>query len=137
MKTHNLFISHSWDYSDEYENLVRLLRDRPYFRFNDYSVPRYDPIHYASNDRELKNAIRQKMQPCGVIVILAGVYATYSRWINIEIDLAKGGFGSPKPIIAVVRRGAERTSQRVTSAADRIVRWNADSVVRAIREVAP
>ena len=137
MRTHNLFISHSWSYSDQYENLVRLLRVRPYFRFNNYSVPRHDPIHYASNDSELEDAIRQRMLPCGVVVILAGVYATYSRWINIEIDLAKGGFGSPKPIIAVARWGAERTSRKVTNAADRIVRWNTDSVVRAIREVAP
>ena len=137
MRTHNLFFSHSWSYSDQYERLVRLLRARPYFRFRDYSVPRNDPIHNVSNDRELKDAIRQRMRPCGVVVILAGVYGTYSRWINIEIALAKEGFGSAKPIVAVAPWGAKKTSQKVKHAADRIVRWNTNSVVGAIRDVAP
>ena len=92
MKTYNLFISHSWRYTDAYERLIRLLRNRPYFAFRDYSVPKDDPIHGANNDAQLRKAIRDQMTPCHVVLIMAGVYSTYSKWINIEIDLAKGGF---------------------------------------------
>ena len=52
MRTHNLSISHSWSYSDEYDRLVRLLQQRRYFQFRNYSVPRDDPIHNALGDRE-------------------------------------------------------------------------------------
>jgi len=75
------------------------------------------------------------MAPCGVVLILAGVYATYSKWINQEIDLAASSFTYPKPIIAIEPWGSERTSLVVKQAADRIVKWNTDSIVGAIRDV--
>ncbi|MCY3630069.1 MAG: TIR domain-containing protein [Bacteroidota bacterium] len=131
----NLFISHSWSYATNYEQLIALLRNRSYFLFRDYSVPHNDPIHNANTVAELREAIRLKMSSCGVILILAGVYATYSRWINEEIGLAKGGFSSPKPIIAIRPRGNERLSTNVQNASDKIVNWNTDSVVGAIREL--
>lgn len=135
MRTHHLFISHSWTYSDEYDRLVALLRKRSYFRFRNYSVPRHDPIHQAPNKSALRAAIRQQMMPCGVVLVLAGVYATYSKWIDIEIDLASSGFAKRKPIIAILPRGSQRTSVPVKHAADRIVRWNTQSIVDAIREL--
>ena len=92
MKTYRLFISHSWSYSDNYDRLVNLLRKRKYFDFIDYSVPKNNPVHDAGTDEELRQAIKNKMQLCHVILILAGVYSTYSKWINEEIDLAKDGF---------------------------------------------
>ena len=75
------------------------------------------------------------MQPCHVILIMAGVYATYSKWINIEIDLAETGFTNRKPIVAIRPRGNTRISSRVRNAADRVVGWNTESVVKAIREL--
>ena len=136
MKTHHLFISHSWSYHDQYSRLVSLLRERPYFVFSDYSVPKDDPIHNAPDTTALRAAIRAKMAPCGVVLVLAGVYATYSKWIEEEIKLARTDFVTPKPIIAVVPRGSEKTSVSAKARADRIVRWNADSIVDAIRELA-
>ena len=76
------------------------------------------------------------MSYCSVVLILAGVYATYSRWINIEIDLAKSSFYPPKPIIAIEPWGSEKTSVPVKRAADRIVRWNTESIIEAIRNLA-
>ncbi len=136
MKTYHLFISHSWSYSDAYDKLVDLLRARSDFRFADYSVPRDDPIHKAGTDKELRGAIRGKMASGSVVLIMAGVYATYSKWIDKEIILAKESFESPKPIIAIEPWGSEKTSVLVKQAADRIVGWNTDSIVGAIRELA-
>ena len=136
MKTYNLFISHSWSYGDAYERLIGLLRKRGYFKFRDYSVPRNDPIHNAGTDSQLRAAIRRQMSPCHVVVILAGVYATYSKWINIELDLAARKFATPKPIIAIRPRGSERISVPVREAADETVSWNTESIVKAIRRLA-
>ena len=136
MKTYNLFISHSWNYTDAYDRLTNLLSERGYFAFRDYSVPRDDPIHGAGTDAQLRQAIRNQMTPCHVVLILAGVYATYSKWINIEIDLAEEGFTHAKPIVAIRPWGSERISERVRLAADRIVGWNTESVVGAIRDLA-
>ena len=133
MRTYNLFISHSWTYGSQYDGLVRLLRQRPYFRFQNYSVPKNDPIHNAPTQAMLRAAIRNQMAPCSVVIILAGVYSTYSKWINEEIYLAKREFNPGKPILAIAPFGSHRTSTTVQAAADRIVRWNTESIVAAIR----
>ena len=36
--TYNLFISHSWAYSDAYEKLVNLLNAKPYFDYNKFYI---------------------------------------------------------------------------------------------------
>lgn len=128
--TYHLFISHSWTYQDEYEKLIDLLDAKKYFSYKNYSVPKDDPIHNTKNENQLIDAIHQQMQPTSCILILAGVYATYSKWINIEISLAKK---MEKTIIAIEPWGAERTSEVVKQSADYIVKWNTDSIVQAIR----
>ena len=135
MRTYHLFVSHSWRYGDTYDRLIELLRDAPYFNFRDYSVPEDDPVHDADNDAELREAIREQMSHASVVLVMAGVYATYSKWINIEIDLAESGFNTRKPIIAVRPWGSERISRRVREAADKIVGWNTNSIVSAIKEL--
>jgi len=105
--TYNLFISHSWTYSDAYEKLVGLLNGASDFSYKNYSVPRNDPIHNAKYDYQLKAAIRNQMQPASCVLVLAGVYSTYSKWINIELELASE---LGKKIIAIEPRGAEKTS---------------------------
>src|SRR5690554_5004756 len=131
---YNLFISHSWAYNHQYEGLVKLLDAAPYFSYKNYSVPKNDPIHNAPTNLALKAAIRRQMASTSCVLILAGVYSTYSKWINIEIDLAKNGFYTPKRIIAIEPWGSERTSQVVKNAADEIVKWNTSSIVAAIRK---
>ncbi len=135
MRTYNLFIGHSWRYGDQYDRLYRLLRARRYFAFRDYSVPQDDPIHHAATDAQLRRAIRDQMTPCHVVLIVAGVYANYSKWISIEIDLAKKGFQLPKPIVAIRPRGNTLISRRVREAADEIANWSTESIVRAIRRL--
>lgn len=132
--TYNLFISHSWTYSDAYDSLVKLLNSVDEFEYKNYSVPKYDPIHNAKNDKELKAAIKEQMSHASCVLILAGLYSTYSKWINIEIDLAKNDFVTPKKIIAIEPWGAERTSVVVKNSSDKIVGWNSNSIVNAIKE---
>ena len=128
--TYNLFISHSWTYSDAYEKLVNLLNADPYFTYKNYSVPKNDPIHNAVYDYQLKAAIRNKKQHASCVLILAGVYSTYSKLINIEIQLA---LEMGKKIIAIEPWGSERTSVKVKNSANAIVKWQTSSIVQAIR----
>ena len=127
---YNIFISHSWSYNDAYERLISLLDDAPDFLYRDYSVPKDDPIHNANNERELRDAIKNQMQHASCVLILAGVYSTYSKWINIEIELAQE---MGKRIIAIEPWGSERTSTVVKSNANKIVKWNTSSIVNAIK----
>jgi hypothetical protein len=135
MRQYNIFISHSWAYTDAYEKLTKMLDADPRFNYKDYSVPKDDPIHNAPNSTALSQAIQNQMRFCDVIIILAGVYSTYSSWINKEIAIAQG-FTNSKPILAIEPWASERTSSVVKNNADKIVKWNTSSIVDGIRELA-
>ena len=135
MNEKHIFISHSWAYGKSYENLKDLLRERGYFNFRDYSVPKDDPISIKSNANymnKLKDGIREQMKMCSVVLVIAGVYVTYSESIQLEITVAEE---LNKPIIAIRPYGASRISSLAEEAADKLVNWNADSIVNAIREL--
>lgn len=140
MSTHRIhvFVSHSWAYSNHYETLYgwifgngwRYGQASPVFR--DYSVPKDDPIHGASSDWVLREAINSKIARSHVVVIPTGMYVNYSNWIQKEID---GAIEKSKPILGVNPWGQLRTSSVVGQAADKTVGWNKESVVKAIWEL--
>lgn len=134
-KTYHIFISHSWAYPDAYEGLIKLLNKDPNFSYSDYSVPKDTPIHNAGTSKELYNAIKAQMSKASVVIIMAGVYSTYSKWINKEIEIAQTEFSTPKPIIAVEPWASEKTSIKVKEAANKIVGWNSSSIISAIKEL--
>lgn len=131
---YRVFISHSWDYSDEYERIVALLDEANYFQYSNYSIPKEEEID-ADTDNELEEALREgQIKPASVVIILAGLYSTYSDWIGKEIRIAEQ---ENKPVLGVEPWGSDRTSDYVERHADRTVGWNADSVVEGIRDLAP
>lgn len=130
MSTYHLFISHSWNYSDSYDRLNELLQAHPTFIYKNFSVPPSNPILDADDDAELETAIENKIRPCSAVLIMAGVYATHSKWINKEIEIAQR---LEKPIIAIKPFGAERISTVVRDACNAECGWNTESIVRAIR----
>jgi hypothetical protein len=134
MRHYNIFISHSWAYGDAYEKLIKMLDADPRFNYKNYSVPKNDPIHNAPNATALSKAIQDQMRFCDVIIILAGVYSSYSDWINKEISLEKG-FTNPKPILAIEPWASEKTSLVVKKSANKIVAWNTSSIVAGIHEL--
>ena len=130
LRNYRIFISHSWSYGYQYLRLVELLEEYPYFKWTNYSVPEDDPIHNAPNTTALREAIWRQMAQVNCVLVMGGVYSTYSKWINIEVELAQQ---LRKPIIKVNPWGAERTSTVVDAAADEVVGWRSSSVVEAIR----
>lgn len=126
---YRLFISHSWTYGDAYDRVCELIKQGG-ITFYDHSVPKNDPIHTNGTDQQLRDAIDAKIQGTSCVIILAGVYATHSKWINIEIEIATA---YNKPIIAIEPWGAERTSSVVKNNADEIVKWQASSIANAIK----
>ena len=132
-KTYNIFISHSWSYGDAYEKLTGMLDEASGFMYKNYSVPKDDPIHDADNAAQLRAAIKDKMQHASVVLVMAGKYSTYSKWINEEIAIAAKGFSSPKPLLGIEAFGAQQVSSTVRDAADELVKWQSKSIVQAIR----
>lgn len=130
LKLYSLFISHSWTYGDAYDRLVGMLTEHPNFKWRDYSVPKDDPIHNAPTTNKLEAAIREQMRHASCVLIMAGKYSTFSKWINREIMIAQE---LGKPILAITPWGASQISSVVAEVADEIVKWQSSSIVEAIR----
>ena len=132
-KTSYLFISHAWAYNAEYYRLVELLNSDSTFSWHNYSSPIHDPavdpttfVGRATLRAELDNQIR----PASCVLIISGMYAAYSDWIQSEIDIAQA---YSKPIIGILPRGQERVPQVVQRAAKEMVGWTTTSIIAAIK----
>ena len=131
----HVFISHAWSYSNHYDTLADWIFNEQWsvgqasLDFRDYSVPRHDPIHHANNDAQLRAALNDKISRSHVIVIPTGMYASYSKWIQKEVDGANY-FG--KPILAVNPHGQQRVSGIVADNAHSQVGWNKKPVINGI-----
>lgn len=74
------------------------------------------------------------MRLCHIVLVMAGVYSTYSKWITNEIMAAKRGFTIPKPIVAVKPWAQRNLSTVVQQNADVVAGWNTESIISAIRD---
>lgn len=134
LKTYSLFISHAWNYGDDYTRMVDLLQKAPDFSWRNYSCPRWDPAvdpKTKYTKAALLDSLRDQIRPVNCVLVLAGMYVAYSEWIQAEIDIATG---YKKPIVGVKCWGSERIPGAVSNAANAIVGWNTSSIVQAIRD---
>lgn len=132
LKNYHIMISHSWDYNSHYEKVCNWLNDAKNFIWSNYSVPLNNPID-AKGKKELKEKLRNRIANCSCIIVLSGMYVSYSEWIDYEIDTAKE---LKKPIIGVKPWGQERIPVKIQNDSTVLVGWNSSSVVQAVRDYA-
>ncbi len=126
-----LFISHSWDYSEDYVNLVNFLRRIEDFDFYNYSVPKHNPLS-ADTDKKLLDELCDQLRGCHILIVLATMRPTYSEWIQKEILIANV---YDKAVLAILPRGQKRVASIITTYSDKLVKWNVKSIRKAIIEI--
>ena len=131
-KTYNIFISHSWDHSDDLKSLYKLLDSRNYFFYEPNEATKEEPIN-SENAKYIKSVLKKRIENSNIVLALAGIYASHSDWMQWEIETAKE-LGIP--IVGIIPRGQERISRVVFDNSIVNVRWNTESIVQAIREYA-
>ena len=134
-KTYRLFISHAWAYGDGYNRLVGLLDSAPRFRWRNYSAPASKPVvdpRTSVGKRRLRDEMADQIRPVGCVIILAGMYASYREWIQVEMDIATS-WG--KPMLGIRPWGAQRTPVAVSGVVEEMVAWNTAGIVGAIRQL--
>lgn len=89
--------------------------------------------HWMLMEKRIERKLRNRISLCSCVIILSGMYVSYSEWIDYEIDTA---ISLGKPIIGVKPRGQERIPSKVSNNADVMVGWNSSSVVQAVRNYA-
>lgn len=131
---YRLFISHAWKYGPDYNRLVNLLDNAPYFSYYNYSASKEKPLFpsgtpYTSLD--IAHKITDKIRPAQITLVISGMYAAHSDWMKYEIDESKR---MGMPILGIVPYGQIRIPEYVQENANEILRWNTSSIVSAIRK---
>lgn len=130
LKDRMLFISHAWDYNEAYWTIVKWFNEENNFAWKNCSVPSHDslPDKTASG---LKNGITRQINPAQAVIIVGGMYAAHSGWIDYEINEA---VRLNKAIIGVRPWGQERVPQKIQDNASVMVNWQSASLVQAVRD---
>lgn len=131
LKTRTIFISHAWHRDEHYKFIVDCFNNADNFSWKDCSVPSHDNCDETSN-AGLKRCLTRQITPAQCVIIIAGMYAAYSEWIDYEIDEA---VRMGKVIIGVRPRGQERVPSKIQEAAAEMVNWNCASIVDAVRRL--
>jgi hypothetical protein len=126
LRPYRIFISHAWDYGDDYYRVVRFLDEAPFFKWENFSVPQHDPI----DENNIPYELRKRMRDCDAFLIIAGMYATHRTWIDFEMKFARR---IGRPIIGIRKWASERVPLAIQNQAREVVGWNGSSVVSAIR----
>ena len=130
LKRRMIFISHAWDYNDDYWAIVNWLDNASNFAWSNCSVPSHDGLSDTTT-AGLKRAITRQINPAQVVIIIAGMYAAHSNWIDYEIDEA---VRLEKTIIGIRPRGQQRVPTKIQDNATTMVNWNSSSLISAIRQ---
>ena len=135
MALYNIFISHAWKYSDSYDKVVEWLdeaQSEGLLTWKNYSAPEHDPLidpNTTVGKTKLKAELKEQIRPASKVVIISGMYAAHSDWIDFEID-ASVDYG--KYIIGLKPWGQERIPAKIQNNADVMVGWNKSSLINAI-----
>lgn len=135
MNTYNIFISHAWKYSEHYNKVVQWLNEAKednLLNWKNYSVPSHDPLidpGTTVGKNKLKAALKEQIRPASIVIILSGMYAAHSEWIDYEIDTA---VDYDKYIIGLKPWGQERIPTKISNNSNVMVGWNKSSLINAI-----
>lgn len=134
LKPRMIFISHAWAYSSHYWTVYNWFEQAPNFFWKNCSVPSHDALPDKTS-KGLSDAMTRQINPAQAVIILGGMYAAHSDWIDYEIKEAK----RMKKVIIGVRPWAQiRVPVNVQEAAEesgRMVGWNSASIIQAVRDL--
>jgi hypothetical protein len=125
-----IFISHAWSYNEHYQTLVNWFNKEPNFSWSNCSVPNHDALPDKTS-KGLSEGMTRQIAPAQVVILLGGMYAAHSAWIEYEIKEAQR---MNKTIIGIRPWAQERVPQIVQDASIcDLVGWNGASVISAVR----
>lgn len=130
----HVYISHSWSLGDDYDKLREVLADCDHtVRLN--GLPVDHPVHAAPSDCELRAEMRKQMANTQMLIVQAGTYERFARWIEEEINLAHYGYQVRRPVLAIVPFDAPPRMGTLLERADRVVMWSHGSILNAVQDL--
>lgn len=131
MREYNVFISHSWNYVYEYDNLLNLLDKAKYFYWKNYSVPPEKTLTIQNvSNKKMTLLLTHKIKLASAVLIIGGKYINYHDWIKKEIEISKYYH---KPIIGILPFGIKEVQNILKVDCNEIVGWNSNAIIKSIK----
>ena len=134
-KNFNIYLSYAWFYGDNDKRIIDLMKSKPYFGFQVYSIPVDDPVNQNPKSPDLDTLIHTHMKPCHVVILMGGAYSQFYDWIQKEIRAAEEEFEKPIPVIVVIPPRPVKLSFYVQEHATLIIKWSPDTLVNTIKKL--
>ena len=106
LKNRMIFISHAWKYSEHYDKIEEWLNDASNFSWSNCSVPSSNGLSDKTK-AGLERGMTRQINPSQVVLLLGGMYAAHSDWIEYEIKEAQR---LGKTIIGIKPWGQQKNS---------------------------
>lgn len=130
----HIYVSHTWSLGDDYDKLREVLAEADVpVRLN--GLPVDHPVHGTPSDAELRAEMRKHMVHAQVLIVQAGSYVHFARWVEEEVNLAHYGYQVRRPVLAIVPFDAPPRMGTLLERADRVVMWSHASILTAVQDL--
>ncbi|HSO26287.1 MAG TPA: TIR domain-containing protein [Methanobacteriaceae archaeon] len=129
LKTYQLFITRVSETDEEYGRFTGRLNDTYDFNYENHSN---NVLSGKSDKEELKNALKDTINKVEMVIILAGLYPTYSNMIMAVLELAQA---LEKPVLLIRPYGMEDVPKELEEASNGVIGWSASCIAGAIKGV--
>lgn len=133
-KTYELFISHGWEYNDNYYRMIEFLDKAQNaldaFTYEPASDAAHDAPHRKYED-ELKVEMRAQIDRSDAVFILSDQYEHHAYWLDFAMDHARN---SGIPVLGMRPWGEKNTPAAVEQHSDTLLQWNTGDVEKAINK---
>ena len=129
IKNRMIFISHAWNSNEQYWTIVNWLNEETNFSWSNCSIPSHDGLSETTS-KGLSEGMTRQISPAQVVILIGGMYAVHSNWIDYEIQEAQR---MGKTIIGVRPWKQLRVPVNVQNASTKMVGWNRASIINAVR----
>jgi hypothetical protein len=126
-----LFVTHSWEESDDYARVFEYLEAPGTFYYTSTSQPQSKrPLDKESQREDL----RRQIAPCEVVIALPAVYRAAPELVLFQMIFAKA---ADRPIVAMENFGStDLLAKAIKDLADEVSAWNERSLIDALKRQA-
>lgn len=126
-----LFVTHTWEKSDDYLRVFEYLESARNFFYRNYSTPEHQPV---GDKEKLKEDLRHQIAPVEAVIALSSLYAQNRDLAVFQLLYAQANH---KPVILLKPFGGQDgVPQALADNATEIVDWDERALVDAIRRQA-
>jgi hypothetical protein len=127
-----VFITHSWQDSDDYSRLFEYLESSRNFFYRNTSTPDKPPASGATE--AVRDDLRRQIDAAEIVIALAGLYGTQPDLTIFQMNYAQS---QNKPVLLLQPFGSRQEPPKLLAErADEKVGWEGRGLVDAIKRLA-